>query len=374
MMLVVAIHTQLITADWVGLGIFFALSGFLITGILLDAKERGSAGEVLRAFYVRRALRILPLSFAVLAVAFVVGPRLGLLPYTPRHEQLWYWLYVSNWMTGPRSSVSWQLSHFWTLAVEEQFYIVWPFVVLACSRKRLGWVAIALLILSPLVRWRLSLLPHQVDGHPYEEFTVARLDELALGSLAAVYQWRTETRIPRRALVGALSVGLAASALAWNVLPPVLAATFRFTGPAIAATALVLLAADGWLAPVFCWRPLAFVGTLSYGIYILHRAPMPALQRLGLRPGIELFVATATLAVSMATISWYAFEQPILSLKRYWPMPRGRTASASGAATASPGVWGGGCQSLSISRAARLNPRDERGSGRGSADRAGGRH
>lgn len=348
MLLVVAIHTQLITVDWIGLGIFFALSGFLITGILLDAKERGSAGEVLRPFYVRRALRILPLSFAVLVVAFVVGPHLGILPYTPRREQLWYWLYVSNWMTGPRSPVSWQLSHFWTLALEEHFYIIWPFVVLACSRKRLGWVAMALLIVSPLIRWRLALLPHQADGHPYEEFTVARLDELALGSLAAVVQWRVEKRIPRKALLGALTVGLVASALAWNVLPPVLGTTFRFTGPAIAATALVLLAADGWLAPVLSWRPLAFVGTLSYGIYILHRFPMPALQRLGMRPGIELFVTTATLTIGMATISWYAFERPIISLKRYWPMPRARSATVIGTAAAPPdftmpvGVGGAG--------------------------------
>ena len=336
MMLVIAIHTQLITADWVGLGIFFSLSGFLITGILLDAKERASLGEVLRPFYVRRALRILPLSFVVLAVAFVVGPHLGILPYTPRREQLWYWLYVSNWITGPRSQVAWQLNHFWTLALEEHFYIIWPFVVLSCSRKRLGWVAMALLIVSPLVRWRLSLLPHPTDGHPYEEFTVARLDELALGSLAAVVQWRVEKRIPRGALFAGLTAGLVASALAWDVLPPVLGATFRFTGPAIAATSLVLLVADGWLAPVFRWRPLAFLGTLSYGIYILHRAPMPALERLGMRPGIELFLATATFTVATATISWYAFERPILALKRYWPMPRARSASVTGPAAAPP--------------------------------------
>src|SRR5262245_4715813 len=122
---------------WVGVDLFFVLSGFLITGILFDAKEKE---RYFRNFYVRRALRIFPLYYAVLALTLLVVPWLtpNLAPdFQPATSaQAWLWLYAANvlqayegsWCLGP-------LNHFWSLAIEEHFYLAWPAVIYLASRR-----------------------------------------------------------------------------------------------------------------------------------------------------------------------------------------------------------------------------------------------
>src|SRR6266550_2788258 len=137
---------------WSGVDLFFVLSGFLITGLLIDAK--GSAGYF-KVFYARRALRILPLYYGTLVVMFV-------LPYlltsvmnptyiTPFRDQIWYWGYLQNYhyLTNAWSDIA---GPFWTLAIEEQFYLVWPLVVLLLSRKHLLRLCFAVIVGALLYR------------------------------------------------------------------------------------------------------------------------------------------------------------------------------------------------------------------------------
>jgi peptidoglycan/LPS O-acetylase OafA/YrhL len=130
-------HAGVLPVGWLGVDLFFALSGYLITGILLDARG-APVGAVFRAFYARRALRIFPLGFLLLAVVFLALP---LVTYerVPLHVQAWYWLYASNWRSGNSPGALMYLRHFWSLAVEEQFYLVWPMAVLLISTRRLWW-------------------------------------------------------------------------------------------------------------------------------------------------------------------------------------------------------------------------------------------
>ena len=117
-----------------GVDLFFVLSGFLITGILLDAK---GSPHYFRTFYVRRVLRIFPLQYVALAFFFFVLPLIANVPWVPFGDQLWGWLYAINLHTTFSSTEARLPGHFWSLAVEEHFYFIWPAVVLMCSRRRI---------------------------------------------------------------------------------------------------------------------------------------------------------------------------------------------------------------------------------------------
>ncbi|HLL88149.1 MAG TPA: acyltransferase, partial [Tepidisphaeraceae bacterium] len=140
-------------AGWVGVDLFFALSGFLITGILLDAK--GKPG-FFRNFFARRTLRVFPLYYGVLFVVCVLLPALGLLKLGVPLSQRWLWLYATNLFPLLRSADgagfffpnSWdlQFGHFWSLAVEEHFYLAWPLVVYALGRRPLMVTCAALMV------------------------------------------------------------------------------------------------------------------------------------------------------------------------------------------------------------------------------------
>ena len=124
-------------AGWCGVDLFFVLSGFLITGILYDAK---GSRFFFRNFYMRRCLRIFPLYYGVLAVFFVIVP--FVLPLGRNYElflkdQAWYWSYLTNIKIAIEGWPKfYALAHFWSLAVEEQFYFVWPFVVFLWDEER----------------------------------------------------------------------------------------------------------------------------------------------------------------------------------------------------------------------------------------------
>src|SRR3982750_2741943 len=186
---VVALHARLLAWGWVGVDLFFTLSGFLITGILLDAKDAGASSWTTYAkpFYLRRLLRIVPLAWAFLAILFLVAPALGIVRPVPFTEQIWYWGFLSNTWLGFRSATAWMAAHFWSLAVEEQFYLVWPWLVLALPRPWLVRALKTLLVLAIVARIVIvgMHLPPQI-GHTYENFTITRMDGLVAGSLVAL--------------------------------------------------------------------------------------------------------------------------------------------------------------------------------------------
>ncbi len=163
-------------AGWCGVDLFFVLSGFLITGILLDTR---AAQNYFRAFYARRVLRIFPVYYATLLSVLTIAhffPKLNsVLPIA--HDRIFYFFYLNNWW--PLLKDSWHaniIGHFWSLAVEEQFYLVWPFLVWFLSRKQIEMAAIVGIALAPIIRF--AIYGHYGNVRDIVENPFCRMDSL----------------------------------------------------------------------------------------------------------------------------------------------------------------------------------------------------
>ena len=315
---------------WVGVQLFFVLSGFLITGILLDSRE--SPGY-LRSFFTRRVLRIFPLYFATLVVVLGILPELGLVPRAWREDQLPYWLFLSNW-TQPFNDA--KLPHLWSLAVEEQFYLVWPFVVMRLGPTRLFrvclWGAAAALV------GRCAMEVAGVSPDAIYMFTISRIDALLLGGAAAAW-----IRMPGGPPAAVTPARLWTFAVALAVAGYVASRGYGRTAPwgqtvgytvlaivfAAAILALVLDASreerPSPAAMILSWAPMRALGRYSYAMYIFHKplhdlVGKPALAAIGLGgllplgPGLA-YVAIGTIAITAAgALSYHLFERHFLAL------------------------------------------------------------
>jgi peptidoglycan/LPS O-acetylase OafA/YrhL len=318
---------------WMGVQLFFALSGFLITGILLDA--RGGPGH-LSAFYARRFLRIFPLYYGTLFVAFVVVPALGGVPPALEHDrahQIWLWTYLANW-AAPTEAGSRAFPHFWSLSVEEQFYLVWPFVLLRASPR--GCLRLCLGVALAAFAARVALLAAGVSTGALYTFTVSRMDALAVGGAAAA-----ALRVPELGarlaahpgrLWGAALVTLAAGAVAGRYeLATIAASSVGYSFLSGACGLAVLAAATSDLRPKarspLRWAPLRALGKYSYAVYVFHKPihdfiGKPALARLGLDASRSTIVALIYVGVGLmasfgaAFMSYHLYEKHFLRLKQ----------------------------------------------------------
>lgn len=307
-----------------GLRLFFALSGFLITGILIDSLgERG----YFRRFYWRRALRILPLYYAALAIVFLVLPIVA--PATDgldeiRSHQWLYWLHLSNWWIAMHGERFRYLGHFWSLAIEEQFYFFWPAVVWATRGGRnLASVCIAFLVTGPLLRFALPI--YYISGS--DMLTPIGLDLLAAGSLLAWAVRHVDRDALLRALVVGAAIAVAALVTAWHVDGEVFG-IIAPTSVAVIACALVLASTRmqwGTLS-----APLRWVGRRSYAIYVFHFPIMFLAVGLwepvanALHPVIAhagYLLASGLVAAGAAELSWRLLESPCLALRERWKKP-----------------------------------------------------
>ena len=324
-------------AGWVGVDLFFVLSGFLITGILVDT--RGDPAYY-RNFYARRIVRIFPLYYGMLAVALILAPTLGW-PGTRDaigRAQPYYWLYAVNVLILITGSMR-PLAHLWSLAVEEHFYLAWPLVTGVVSRRGLIAASVGLAAIAPMTR---IIMRGYFSPIAIYTFTPCRMDSLAIGALGALVSRSPGARSGARRASAALAIALAAAigglALAKGGLPQfdrdvqawgytALAALF---GCVVTLVAPITRGRGGWVGSILCSAvPRAF-GKYSYGSYVLHPFVMGALARLvpSHRPGASwgipsLGIATYVLAgilITQATAyaSWHLFERHFLRLKGYF--------------------------------------------------------
>lgn len=329
---------------WAGVDLFFVLSGFLITGILLDTR---AAPRRWATFYARRALRIFPLYYAALAglaILFAVRPEGGV----PGVGWLvWCATYVSNLadVTPHAPAFPGATLHFWSLAIEEQFYLVWPFVVWRATPARLLRLSGALVLAAVVVRLGVRVA---VSPEAAYRFTFARMDALVIGAVLAVWRrdpvsWARARRLAGRAGGMAVAAGIALVAVFTTRhsaahADPRLAhdlgmQAVGYTLIAVAAAAAVVRAADGpatgWLAR----GPLPWLGRYAYGLYVYHwivwTLVLPVLFRRGWigptpedAPGrgtVVTLVAGPAVSIVCAVASYHLFEAPFLRLKRFFP-------------------------------------------------------
>ncbi len=309
---------KLFTDGWMGVDLFFVLSGLLITGILLDTKQ--SAGYF-KNFYVRRCLRIWPLYYSLLFFMFVVIRFLNPSEYhlVVQSSSPWWAfpLFLQNLLLLISTNAAGPLGVTWSLAIEEQFYLVWPVVVRFCSFAQLRRFAVAEICVSPALRYYLSL--HHVDLYTN---IFCRLDGLMAGALLALLI-RSDDFVPSKLLKRAWILLLIAAPLAF-LTEALHARWIVFSFTALASTAFVYVAMFSkrkWLETVMTNRFLVNTGTVSYGLYLLHKIPVGMVEVLHVErhpylPMPIIFVMTYILAA----LSWRLLEKPFLRLKRHFQL------------------------------------------------------
>lgn len=294
---------------WAGVDLFFILSGFLITGILIGAKER-KLGDYFGHFYSRRARRILP-PYALLLV--ITSILFGLA--WARHWYLYFFLMNTIVPHGVSSPVS--LTVLWSLGVEEQFYMLWPFAVYFLSEQAIGWVAGGLIVVAPMLRW-LCTPTFQMHWNIYM-LTPFRMDLLAMGALLAVV-WRSHRdKIERYGVFGPLISMAAICVLFVLAQKPNFSTSantresnvFVYELTLIACTGIILWALGGRFVGVLRWPPICYLGRISYSIYLIHLTVLLVVNRY---VGSHALVAaiSAPLIVGYAALSWHFFEKPLL--------------------------------------------------------------
>jgi len=330
------LFVKVTSAGWCGVDLFFVLSGFLITGLLYDAKD---SPHRFRNFYARRALRIFPLYYGSLALIFAALPWLA--TYVGGFEGVegtgvWLGLYGTNVLVALRGA--WfPLSHFWSLAVEEHFYMFWPGVVFLCGRGTALRVCVAAVLLAALARAWLVFQGATLAAYC---LTVCRMDALAVGgflALAARGPGGMSALVPLARRVGAVAA-LALIALGgWRL-------GLTFHDPAVQAVGYLLLdlffaaalaltvtsPPTAGLAVVLDLAPLRWLGRYSYGLYVYNSIFLLAADGLSLLPrlvaatgspaaGRLLFIVLAAAGtLGAAWLSWHLFEKHFLKLKRYF--------------------------------------------------------
>ena len=313
--------------EW-GVQLFFVLSGFLITGILLNCRDSANQGRTerklqLRQFYIRRALRILPLFYLVVLGAALINIR------PLRQDLFWHLSYASNIMLALKGSWAGPASHLWSLAVEEQFYLLWPWLILWLPTRYLKPAIVLTIALAPLYK----AIGYGIGLNPVALYvlTIACLDALGIGALLALYRhhnleiYEDLTRDePYSWLAFAAGCGAIISCVFWQ--------NHYFVQVAGTASATLFFAwlihrasvgIGGAAGSLLTWKPLLYLGQISYGLYLFHkfmsiivprafgalRLPFPQ------EPATQALLMIA-LTIAVASVSWFVFERPINNLKK----------------------------------------------------------
>lgn len=332
---------QIYFIGWIGVQLFFVLSGFLITRGLLQ--NRGSS-DYFRSFFAKRLLRIFPLYYLALLIFTVLLPLLDQ-ALSADSNPLWLWIYLANW-TIPFHSGGETLPHFWSLAVEEQFYLLWPLLLYWIPARHAGTLCLLLIGAGPVLREMMIEIgtPNDAIYH----FTFCRMDALAAGAALAVWEMqRPASADARRDSLRLLGLGLlllAAAGISSHGFQR-LGDQAQVIGYSLLALAFALL--TGWAmlndATTQSSRPsfgvrllrsslLRRFGKYSYGIYVYHKPlhdlfGLPLLRQFGLDQNTSVvtsllyFGLLTFTTVLMAWISWELFESYFMALKNRFERP-----------------------------------------------------
>jgi peptidoglycan/LPS O-acetylase OafA/YrhL len=336
-----------------GVTAFFVLSGFLIGGILLNARDTQgvSLGAKFRTFYARRSLRIFPVYYFVLAITTLLAAA-GLHDLHYSFTDPWDWFYLINIADYLVKEWPNAQAHLWTLGVEEQFYLVAPLLILTLGNRKLSWICVLAWIGGAVLHYLAAAQPNpdQFAG----VLPWMQLDPLTLGIAAAILQRQGRFLGVTPRAFGIAGIVCAILALPTNAFPWMVwvgGCDFHL-GPAptnkliifcqvvsqwflSAAVAAVILAfwngRGGWVRLFLGWKPIAYLGKISYGLYLYHLFVLVTCQNyVPWCQDHRLAGATVALAITIAisAISWHFIENPINELKRYFPYQKRETPAA----------------------------------------------
>jgi len=324
--LVLLFHHGMVRSGWVGVDIFFVLSGFLITGAL---RREVNAPDYWKSFYVKRATRILPPLVALVIPVFLMAGHFKLI-------YLGYLFFASNLVQLTPAALP-ALGALWSLAIEEHFYFLWPLAVKRLDRESLLRVSLAIVLVSPFVRILGTALFHHYWGvnhnwdNPIFLLTPFRIDGLAAGAAlallledgrcpAVLLRWSGTASF----LIAALFLGLEFFVKSFRrTADTELFNGFGYSLVVFAAFFLLsylVLVPNSMLTKLLSSRILVFVGTISYGFYLFQELVKDVLQSF-LGPSashIFLFLPDLAITATLATISFYFFEKPIMRLGKAW--------------------------------------------------------
>ena len=325
-----------------GVQLFFVLSGFLITGILLKCRDKIESGGLsvrtgLWHFYGRRYLRLAPIYYLTLLVMVLINPALW-------ESMWWYATYLQNflfsWVGHSAATPEPALNHFWTLAVEEQFYLVWPFLILFMPRRWLLWAVVA--VTCSALPFKVLMFACGAGMVSTRVLMPAQVELLGIGSLLAVLHhgsadgYAKAERFVRVVFWPGLVLFVGVAGMRFlelrggSGLPVGDRPQLLLSGPASAMLFVWVIhrASRGFTGPVgwvLTWRPLIYLGKISYGLYVYHNLVELVFERY-LLPGLGLpipehnlvrFVLYSGGTIGLSMASWHAIEYPLSRLKRY---------------------------------------------------------
>ncbi len=343
---------------WVGVDLFFVLSGFLITNILLETRE---SPNYFRAFYGRRLLRIFPLYYAFLFGLYYLIPAFGIqLSHNLINTQIWQWTYTSNIYVAFHPWPDMNINHLWTLAIEEQFYLLWPLFVLFAGERYLKKGVILVLVLMPLFRY--ACLAAGLPTNFIFTFTFCRMDGLLLGALISIAlregvleKITTSLQLSRIRLLdwsvgGIVTVFVAVycfflrndqfqfNTLTWPPFAQCIGTTL-ISLPLAYAVMRGISPTTNFLQRSMSLKYLRSIGKYSYALYVLHApiclwvgAHMPSPSFLEHLPpewsfahSLYIIIIQFTLSILAAVISWHVLEKHFLKFKKYFPYRTNQT-------------------------------------------------
>jgi peptidoglycan/LPS O-acetylase OafA/YrhL len=318
-----------------GVELFFLLSGFLITNILLESKK---SSRYFTTFYARRFLRIFPLYYFVLTICFIILPQITSLDLNANRviqNQVWLWTYTSNL---PSLSASfWNggsnfpgFGHFWSLCVEEHFYVFWPFLIYFSNEKwlpRLMWSVVLISVFSILFVYLSN------NMFPILSWTTIRcMGVLSLGGLIAYYKKNTIIYEKIITVSNKTIIPFGILFLIVSFIPRryELQEILVYFTAVIFFSELIIVSFEGnrFASMIFNHKPLFFIGKISYGIYVYHGIFMHIFVKYqgcikfyisnGVIGTIIYTLICTTVSVFIAWVSWIIIEQPILKLKKHF--------------------------------------------------------